>query len=84
MALAAPANILRLFDRCETSLGPVDVLVAKHIICELETFDPAFSHIPTKRLQLPDNLSSALTNRQIIRVIYYFYHSANCGFDIAF
>jgi NAD(P)-dependent dehydrogenase (short-subunit alcohol dehydrogenase family) len=67
MALAAPANILRLFDRCETSLGPVDVLVTKHTICELETYDPAFSHIPTKRLQLPDNLSSAITDRHIVK-----------------
>lgn len=41
MDLADPANILRLFDRCESSLGPVDVLVNNHTFCVLETFDPA-------------------------------------------
>jgi 3-oxoacyl-[acyl-carrier protein] reductase len=41
MDLADPANIPRLFDQCETSLGPVDVLVNNHTFCVLETFDPA-------------------------------------------
>lgn len=41
MDLADPANILRLFDRCESSLGPVDVLVNNHTFCVLGTFDPA-------------------------------------------
>ncbi|MBN1219434.1 MAG: SDR family oxidoreductase [Anaerolineae bacterium] len=39
--LATPANIPRLFDRCEAELGPVDVLVNNHTYCVLETFDPA-------------------------------------------
>ena len=39
--LGDPANIPLLFDRCETALGPVDVLVSNHTYCVLETFDPA-------------------------------------------
>ena len=39
--LADPANIPLLFDRCEATLGPVDVLVNNHTYCVLETFDPA-------------------------------------------
>ena len=39
--LGDPANIPLLFDRCETALGPVDVLVNNHTYCVLETFDPA-------------------------------------------
>ncbi len=39
--LADPANIDRLFARCEAALGPVDVLVINHTYCVLETFDPA-------------------------------------------
>lgn len=39
--LADPDNIARLFDRCEETLGPVDVLVNNHTYCVLETFDPA-------------------------------------------
>jgi 3-oxoacyl-[acyl-carrier protein] reductase len=39
--LADPANIPRLFDRCEAAFGPVDVLVCNHTYCVLETFDPA-------------------------------------------
>ncbi len=39
--LGDPANIPRLFDWCETQLGPVDVLVNNHTYCVLETFDPA-------------------------------------------
>jgi len=52
--LANAANIPLLFDRCETELGPVDVLINSHTYCVLETFDPAlvteegFSvHLPT-------------------------------------
>lgn len=36
-----PAAIPRLFDQCEASHGPVDVLVCNHTYCVLETFDPA-------------------------------------------
>lgn len=39
--LADAANIPLLFDRCEAELGPVDILVANHTYCVLETFDPA-------------------------------------------
>jgi len=39
--LGDPANISRLFDRCEAALGPVDVLVNNHTYDVLETFDPA-------------------------------------------
>lgn len=39
--LADPENIPLLFDRCEMTLGPVDVLVNNHTHCVLETFDPA-------------------------------------------
>jgi 3-oxoacyl-[acyl-carrier protein] reductase len=39
--LGDPANIPRLFDWCETELGPVDVLVNNHTYCVPETFDPA-------------------------------------------
>jgi len=41
MDLADSTNIPRLFDLCEASLGPVDVLVNNHTFCVLETFDPA-------------------------------------------
>ena len=34
-------NVPLLFDACEASLGPVDVLVNNHTYCVLETFDPA-------------------------------------------
>jgi len=39
--LAVPANIPMLFDRCEKTLGPVDILVNNHTYCFMETFDPA-------------------------------------------
>jgi len=39
--LANPANIPKLFDRCEQELGEVDVLVNNHTYCVLDTFDPA-------------------------------------------
>src|SRR5712692_3821074 len=39
--LSDPVNIPLVFDRCETELGPVDVLVNNHTYCSLETFDPA-------------------------------------------
>jgi len=39
--LADPSNIPTLFDRCESELGPVDILVNNHTYCVLETFDPA-------------------------------------------
>jgi len=34
-------NIARLFDICESELGPVDILINNHTHCVLETFDPA-------------------------------------------
>jgi 3-oxoacyl-[acyl-carrier protein] reductase len=39
--LAETSNIPYLFDQCESSLGPVDILVINHTYCVLETFDPA-------------------------------------------
>jgi 3-oxoacyl-[acyl-carrier protein] reductase len=39
--LADAGNIPDLFDRCETELGPVDILVNNHTYCVMETFDPA-------------------------------------------
>lgn len=39
--LVDAASIPHLFDRCESELGPVDVLVTNHTHCVLETFDPA-------------------------------------------
>lgn len=39
--LGDPANIPRLFDTCEATLGPVNILVCNHTHCALETFDPA-------------------------------------------
>lgn len=39
--LADADNIPWLFDRCETAMGPVEVLVCNHTYCVLETFDPA-------------------------------------------
>ena len=34
-------NITKLFDLCETEIGPVDILVNNHTHCIPETFDPA-------------------------------------------
>ena len=52
--LSDPAVIPRLFDRCERSLGPVDILINNHTYCVLETFDPGLVtdegfgiHLPT-------------------------------------
>lgn len=39
--LADPANIPKLFDRCEEEFGRVDILVNNHTYCVLDTFDPA-------------------------------------------
>jgi 3-oxoacyl-[acyl-carrier protein] reductase len=39
--LGQAENVSLLFERCETELGGVDVLVNNHTYCELETFDPA-------------------------------------------
>jgi 3-oxoacyl-[acyl-carrier protein] reductase len=39
--LADPANVALIFDACEETLGPVDVLVNNHTLCVHETFDPA-------------------------------------------
>lgn len=52
--LGDPGNIPLLFDLCEATLGPVDVLVNNHTYCVNETFDPALAtdegfgvHLPT-------------------------------------
>ena len=39
--LGDPANVGRVFDECEATLGPVDVLVNNHTHSVLDTFDPA-------------------------------------------
>jgi 3-oxoacyl-[acyl-carrier protein] reductase len=39
--LAVPDHVPDLFRRCETELGPVDILVNNHTYCAPETFDPA-------------------------------------------
>ena len=39
--LGDPANIRKLYESCESQLGPVDVLVNNHTHCDLETFDPS-------------------------------------------
>ena len=41
--LQDPDSAVRLFDRCEETLGPVDILVLNHAHCVAETFDPARS-----------------------------------------
>jgi 3-oxoacyl-[acyl-carrier protein] reductase len=41
--LADPSNIPKLFDLCEATFGPVDILVNNHTYCVLETFDPALT-----------------------------------------
>jgi len=38
--LQDPDNAVRLFDTCEETLGPVDMLVLNHAHCVAETFDP--------------------------------------------
>lgn len=38
--LALAGNIPLLFDRCEVTFGPVDILVNNHTYCVMETFDP--------------------------------------------
>lgn len=38
--LGDAAMIPQLFDRCEAACGAVDILVANHTFCVLETFDP--------------------------------------------
>jgi 3-oxoacyl-[acyl-carrier protein] reductase len=39
--LGEAANVPRLFDVCESKIGPVDILINNHTHCILETFDPA-------------------------------------------
>jgi 3-oxoacyl-[acyl-carrier protein] reductase len=41
MDLAVVDDIPQLFNRCESELGPVDILVNNHTYCSLDTFDPA-------------------------------------------
>lgn len=38
--LADPSQIGTLFDTCEATLGPVDILVNNHTCCLKDTFDP--------------------------------------------
>ncbi len=38
--LADPSRIGMLFDACEATLGPVDILVNNHTCCLKDTFDP--------------------------------------------
>ena len=38
--LGDASSIPTLFDKCESELGPVDILVNNHTYCVLETFDP--------------------------------------------
>ncbi|MBA7643757.1 3-oxoacyl-[acyl-carrier-protein] reductase FabG [subsurface metagenome] len=40
--LGDTSNIAKLFDICESELGPVDILINNHDHCILETFDPAY------------------------------------------
>lgn len=56
--LSDAQNIPRLFDRCETELGAVDVLVNNHTHCVLETFDPT--------LVSDEGIGVQLTNAQSI------------------
>lgn len=39
--LGIAANVGAMFDDCEATLGPVNILVNNHTHCELETFDPS-------------------------------------------
>ena len=39
--LGDPANIRLVFDECEATLGPVDILINNHTHSVLDTFDPA-------------------------------------------
>ncbi len=41
MDLSESDMIPNLFDRCETELGPVEILINNHTYCAPETFDPA-------------------------------------------
>lgn len=41
MDLSNPEAIPCLLDRCETELGPVEILINNHTYCAPETFDPA-------------------------------------------
>jgi 3-oxoacyl-[acyl-carrier protein] reductase len=41
--LGQVANIPLLFDWCEATYGPVDILVCNHTYCVCETFDPALT-----------------------------------------
>lgn len=56
--LGVAENVGTMFDECEATLGPVDILVNNHTHCELETFDPALvsdEGIPV-RLVSPDRV----------------------------
>lgn len=50
--LALPAAVPQLFDRCEATLGPVQVLVSNHTYCVQETFDPKLVTVPEGGVQL--------------------------------
>lgn len=51
--LTDSAEIPRLFDRCESELGPVDVLVGNHTYCVSETFDPSLVKSEGRTIALP-------------------------------
>ena len=51
--LGDAAAIPQLFDRCEATLGPADILVANHTFCVLETFDPALVSTDESGIFLP-------------------------------
>lgn len=38
--LSIPENIPILFEHCENTLGPVDILINNHTFCDPDTFDP--------------------------------------------
>ena len=50
--LADPSTIPGLFDMCEATFGPVDILVNNHTYCVLETFDPALTTAEAGGVQL--------------------------------
>jgi 3-oxoacyl-[acyl-carrier protein] reductase len=51
--LADPGNIAILFDACEQSIGPVDILINNHTYCKMTTFDPALVKETGFPVQLP-------------------------------
>ncbi len=52
--LGDAGSIPRLFDACESELGPVDILVGNHTRDSQETFDPASATEGPSPISLPD------------------------------